>query len=115
MLSKEYVAAKLRFKIEEWLQTLPTNLSNEVRKSYVLAGGAFASTFHEEEPNDYDIWFRDKTILVKLVNHYLHDLTGFNYNYVLNQDLHLRAYKEGFFDTSAFTPLLSKRVEMVLV
>ena len=61
----------IKKKMDEWLATLPPALKEEVKPCIIVTGGCIASMLLKEPVNDYDLYFTDKEVLVKLVEHYL--------------------------------------------
>lgn len=62
----------LRRKINDWLNTIEDeNLRNEVRNNCIVTGGCIASMLLGEKVNDYDVYFTNKDIVLKITNYYV--------------------------------------------
>lgn len=66
-------------KVSAWLKTVDDKeLSQGVRKSVVVTGGAIASMFLGEEPKDYDIYLQDREVARRLVEYYIKKFKSLN-------------------------------------
>jgi hypothetical protein len=65
------ISKNIKEKMEEWIKTLPEELRDPVRNSYIVTGGAIASMLIGDLPNDYDVYFKDGEVAKKVAEHYL--------------------------------------------
>ncbi len=65
-MNRNQVKTKLKNKFGELLDIFPKELKKEVEASSFIAGGSIPSLFLNEEPNDYDIFFKDQSTLNKV-------------------------------------------------
>jgi len=63
----------IKNKLNEWLQTIPKNIREDVKNNIVVSGGSICSLFLKEQVNDYDIYLQDIEVLRKLTNFYTED------------------------------------------
>lgn len=62
----------IKSKINSWLASITDeDLREEVRKHYIVTGGAITNMLLGELPNDYDVYLDDYDVAVKLVNYYI--------------------------------------------
>lgn len=62
----------IRNKIKGWLGSIEDiALRDEVRKHYIVTGGAITSMLLGDLPNDYDIYLDDPDVAAKLANYYV--------------------------------------------
>lgn len=66
----------VKAKLDEWINTLPAAIRDDVKKGVILTGGSIASMLLCEKVNDYDLYFSDYDSLLALVKHYIKDLDG---------------------------------------
>lgn len=67
----------IRAKINKWLKSFPkeeAELVKEIRKSYIVTGGAITSMLLGEMPSDYDVYFNDASVVEKLAKYYTKDI-----------------------------------------
>jgi hypothetical protein len=58
-MNKKNISHALNIKIDEWLTTITDNqLRKEMQNNIIVTGGALVSLLNNEEPNDYDIYFK---------------------------------------------------------
>lgn len=69
-MQKKTISKRIKNKVEQWLETLPKDLSDLVRPCVVVSGGSIASMFLREEVNDYDVYLTDQTVLYRLCLYY---------------------------------------------
>lgn len=59
-------------KIEEWLSTISDdNLRKEVKENLIVTGGCIASMLLKEEVNDFDIYFKNKSVCFRIAKYYV--------------------------------------------
>jgi hypothetical protein len=69
-MQRKTINKRIKNKMEEWLATLPENLSKKVRPNIVVSGGSIASMFLREDVNDYDVYLMDMDVLFELCKFY---------------------------------------------
>lgn len=70
MLNKT-INKKLNNKINHWLKSISNeSLIEDIRRDLVVTGGCFPSMIMNEEPNDYDCYFRTKETVLKIATYY---------------------------------------------
>lgn len=58
-------------KVEQWLKTIDDNeLVKDIRNGLVITGGCFTSMIMNEEPKDYDCYFKTKELTLKVAEYY---------------------------------------------
>lgn len=58
-------------KLDEWLETITDEeLRKQVRKNILVSGGSITSMLLNEQVNDYDVYIKDQSVLMKLVVYY---------------------------------------------
>ncbi len=63
-------------KMNKWIESIEDeNLRPLVKNNYIVTGGAITSMLLGDNPNDYDIYFRDMEVAKKVVNYYISKLT----------------------------------------
>ncbi len=68
---KKTIKNKLIKKLNDWLETIDDeNLRESVKDNLLVSGGSIASMFLNEKVNDYDIYFMDMDVLIRLSNYY---------------------------------------------
>ena len=70
-MQKKTINKIVTIKIDNWLDSLPTELAKEVKPNILVSGGCIASLFLKEPVNDYDIYIKDIDVLRKLAQYYL--------------------------------------------
>lgn len=62
-------------KMEWWLKTIEDKeLRNDVRQSLLLTGGSICNMLQQMDVNDYDLYFMDMDVLVRLCKYYVSDI-----------------------------------------
>ncbi len=70
MLEKTIKKA-LNNKVNHWLKTITDeNLVKEIKNDLVITGGCFPSLILNEDPNDFDCYFRTKETVLKVAAYY---------------------------------------------
>ena len=64
------VAKSIETKINNWLESLPEDVSKAVSNKVVVTGGSIASMFLQENVNDYDIYFKDIKSAIIVTQYY---------------------------------------------
>ena len=69
---RKSIEQAIRNKAKEWLTSIDDiALRDEVRKHYIVTGGAITSMLQGDVPNDYDVYIDDVEVAVKLANFYV--------------------------------------------
>lgn len=64
----------IKKKLSEWLGSITDDqLKKDVKNNLLVSGGAIASMFLNESINDYDIYIKDMSVLLRLVLYYTRD------------------------------------------
>lgn len=58
-------------KVQQWLDSLPESLRDQVKNDVIVTGGSIASLLLGEKVNDYDIYFKTKKTVVDVSKHYI--------------------------------------------
>lgn len=71
-MNSKNIVNHLNKKINKWIRTIDDkDLKEKLRKNIFVSGGAITSLLGDEEPNDYDIYVKDKDTTLALVNYYV--------------------------------------------
>lgn len=63
-------------KIERWIKSITDESIHEnIRRDYIVTGGAITSLLLGEKPNDFDIYFSTTSTAQKVVDYYLNNIT----------------------------------------
>jgi len=66
------ITKSLDKKMSEWISSIEDiNLQKEVREGLIVTGGCIASMLLKEPVNDYDIYFKNKSVLLKISEYYV--------------------------------------------
>ena len=59
-------------KVNEWLETITDeSVKDAIKKDLIITGGCFTSFIQNEQPKDYDCYFRTKETVVKVAKYYV--------------------------------------------
>jgi len=59
-------------KVKDWLKTIDDkDVVKAIENDLIITGGCFTSMIQNEEPNDYDCYFRSKETVLKVANYYV--------------------------------------------
>lgn len=62
----------IKKKISEWAESVPDEeIKKLILNNTMVTGGAIVSLLQDEEPHDYDVYFRDKESLKKVATYYV--------------------------------------------
>lgn len=70
-MKKRAINLKIMNKMNRWIETLPEELRDAVKKDLVVTGGSIASMLLGEQVNDYDVYFKTKETLLLVAQHYV--------------------------------------------
>ena len=69
---KKTIEETIRNKVKGWLKSIDDiALRDEVKKHYIVTGGAITSMLLGDLPNDYDIYIDDADVAAKLASYYV--------------------------------------------
>jgi len=69
-LNKKNISKHLEGALEQWIKTLPLSIQHEVRVNSIITGGSITSLLLSEEVHDYDVYFRDSNVALKVAEFY---------------------------------------------
>lgn len=101
-MQKKTISKALKTKLGEWLSTLDTSLAAEVKDNIIVSGGCIASMLLGEEVKDYDIYIKDRNVLLKLVKYYC----GTNTNLIVLDGTHKEGLVEENFRVGQYATAL---------
>lgn len=65
------ISKNIKFKLNEWLETITdASLRSKVKNNILVSGGSITSMMLNEPINDYDIYLKDRNVLLDLVKYY---------------------------------------------
>lgn len=70
-MNRRLIEQKITIKLEEWIETLPSELRKTTKDNILVSGGCIASMFLNEKIRDYDVYIQDMEVLYRLVNYYV--------------------------------------------
>lgn len=66
------IKVHIRKKVDDWIESIEDeSLRGIAKDNVIVTGGAIVSLLQDEEPNDYDVYFRTADSLKKIVEYYL--------------------------------------------
>jgi hypothetical protein len=66
------ISKTIKNKMEEWLKTIKDeSLSKDIQKNLLVSGGSIVSLLLNEKVNDFDVYIKDRDVLLKLVQYYI--------------------------------------------
>ena len=69
-MNERRIKEHLGNKVNEWVNTLPLELRDEVIKNCFVTGGSIVSLLLGDTVNDYDIYFTKEEVALKVASHY---------------------------------------------
>ena len=70
-MQSKTIKKNIESKMNEWIQSITNEeLRKELKSNILVSGGSIASMFLNETVNDYDVYIKDKNVLLKLVEYY---------------------------------------------
>lgn len=69
----------LQNKMGDWLESLPDDLARRIKPDIIVTGGAIVSLLLKEKVNDYDVYFKHKSSLMAVIEHYGRELISEGY------------------------------------
>lgn len=72
-MKKRAINLTITSKMNRWIATLPEELQNDVKRDVIVTGGSIASMLLGEKVNDYDVYFKTKSTLLLVANHYVEE------------------------------------------
>jgi len=71
-MKRKTILKLINRKINDWLLSIEDKeLRSLIKDNIVLTGGAFASMLLNEKVKDYDIYFKDRQVVIKVAEYYL--------------------------------------------
>lgn len=71
-MNNKHISRSLTKKMDDWKESISDILVQEaIKRSAMVTGGALVSMLNNEQPNDYDIYFKNKDDLLLVVNYYV--------------------------------------------
>lgn len=70
-MQKKQIESIITHKINDWLDSLPKELAAKVEPNVIVTGGCIVSMLLNEKINDFDVYIKDKDVLIELCNHYM--------------------------------------------
>lgn len=71
-MQKKTISKRINTKVEEWIESITDlQLRKDVTDQVIVTGGCITSMFLQEEPNDYDIYFRTMEMTERVANYYV--------------------------------------------
>lgn len=65
------IKQNIKLKLEDWLSSITDiQLAKDLKPQIVVSGGCIASMLLNEPVNDYDIYIKDRNVLLRLVQYY---------------------------------------------
>jgi hypothetical protein len=105
-LKASNIKRHLQSKIKDWINTLPEDIQNQVKRDTIISGGAIASLLLGEKVNDYDIYFKTKSTAKLIAEHYVKSYLE------IENDKNPFELKENELPTNKYTPFV--REEKIL-
>lgn len=69
--SKKTIKKAILYKLNDWLKTIDDeNFRAEIKNNVIVTGGCIASMLLGEEPNDYDVYFKNYEVAEKVAKFY---------------------------------------------
>lgn len=66
------IKTHIRNKIDDWINSIDDNeVRNAIRSNAIVTGGAIVSLLQDEDPHDYDVYFRTEDSLKLVAEHYV--------------------------------------------
>jgi hypothetical protein len=70
-MQKKSIEKVVSTKMNEWLNTITDEaLRKDVKENLLVSGGCIASMFLSTDVNDFDVYIKDRSVLLKLVGYY---------------------------------------------
>lgn len=63
----------IKDKINDWLSSLPSELSEQVKDKVIVSGGCITSMLRGEAINDFDFYMKDKESAIAIARHYCNE------------------------------------------
>ena len=70
-MNSKNIKKSLKNKIEDWLKNISSERIKEIiKENAIVTGGAIVSLLNGEKPNDYDIYFKNKSAVSEIAKYY---------------------------------------------
>lgn len=76
-MKKKTISKTINAKIKDWLDSIDKDkqeLKDKIYQNIVVTGGAITSMLLGNMPNDYDVYFTDKSVAIEVAKYYLSKL-----------------------------------------
>jgi hypothetical protein len=74
---RKTIAKTIRHKLNKWVESIEDEkLRAEILDDCIVTGGAITSMLLGQNPNDYDVYFKSKSVAKKVAEHYLKAYLG---------------------------------------
>lgn len=70
-MRKRNINLAITSKMNKWLESLPEDLQKVAKSDVIVTGGCIASMLLGEKVNDYDLYFKKRSTVVALAEHYV--------------------------------------------
>lgn len=70
-MKTKQVEKNIRRKVAAWISTLPPELRKDAATNVIVTGGCIVSLLLDEKVNDYDMYFKDNDVALKIADHYI--------------------------------------------
>ena len=70
-MKKRAIKLTITSKMNRWIESLPLEIRDSVKKDVIVTGGSIASMLLGEKVNDYDVYFKTKETLLLVAQHYV--------------------------------------------
>lgn len=73
-MKRRTIERNLREVINKYADSIvDTELANDVKKGCLVTGGAIANMLINEPVNDYDIYFKERDLVIRIADYYCHE------------------------------------------
>jgi hypothetical protein len=84
---KKTVERIIRNKVESWIKHVDDeSVKTLIKENYILTGGAITSLLLGDNPNDFDIYFKDRESAIKIAQYYLEKVKKVEQNVIVSID-----------------------------
>lgn len=70
-MNSKAIKKSLKKKIDDWVSNIDDeSIKKQIRNNVIITGGAIVSLLNNEQPNDFDIYFKTRDSLYKIAEYY---------------------------------------------
>lgn len=70
-MNSKNIKKSLKKKLDDWVSSInDEEVKKEIKKNAIITGGAIVSLLNNEQPHDYDVYFKTRESLHKVVQYY---------------------------------------------